>query len=131
MSKNIFVLVGVIVVVALVSAVITYFRAQTLATPDEITAKGLPAIRTERVSFYAIFLPILVGVVSFFVYRFIYTRWPGSAKMGFLFLAIGIAVLFTMLAAVVFKMRGFVELTALHILYAAGFGWIMPMFLNK
>jgi len=50
--------------------------------------------------------------------------------MIFLFLAIGIAVLFTVLAAVVFKMRRFVELTTLHILYAAGFGWIMPKLLT-
>jgi len=76
-------------------------------------------------------MPILVGVISFFVFRSIHTRWRGSADMSFLFLAIGIAVLFTVLAAVVFKMRGFYELTSLHIFYTAGFGWVMPMLLTK
>jgi hypothetical protein len=33
----------------------------------------------------------------------------------------------SIMAAVVFKMRGFVEFTALHVLYVAGFGWIIPM----
>jgi len=42
MFKNILILIGVIVVVAVVSAVITYFRAERLATPYEIMAKGLP-----------------------------------------------------------------------------------------
>ena len=33
----------------------------------------------------------------------------------------------TILAAVVFKMRGFVEFTVLHVAYVAALGWIMPM----
>jgi hypothetical protein len=130
MSKNILVLIGVIVAVGIVSAFISYFRTSSLSTPDEIAAKGFSAIRRDRVSFYAVFMPILVGVISFFVYRFMHTRGPASAESSFLFLAIGIAMLFTVLAAMVFKMRGFVELTTLHILYAAGFGWAMPKLLT-
>jgi uncharacterized membrane protein YeaQ/YmgE (transglycosylase-associated protein family) len=130
MSKNYFVLIGIIIVIAIISAIITYFRTSSFSTSEEIAAKGFAAIRRDRVSFYGVFMPILVGIISYFVYRFIYARWPDSAEMVFLFLAIGIAVLFTVLAAVVFKMRGFVELTVLHILYAAGFGWVMPKLLT-
>jgi hypothetical protein len=66
------------------------------------------------------------GFISFYVFRFMNTRWPASAETSLLWLAIGIAVLFTVMAAVIFKMRGFVELTFLHILYVAIFGWLMP-----
>jgi type IV secretory pathway TrbL component len=65
-----------------------------------------------------------VGLISFFLYRFIQARSPDSAQTTFLFLAIGLVVVFTVLAAVVFKMRGFIEMTILHLVYAAGFGWI-------
>jgi hypothetical protein len=53
-------------------------------------------------------------------------RSADTAQSTYLFLAIGVAVLLSVLAAVVFKMRGFVELTVLHILYVLGFGWIVP-----
>lgn len=126
MSKNIIVLVGVIIAVGVFSAVIAYFRAANLATSDEIASKGLSSIRRARVSFYGVFMPFLVGSISFYVFRFMNTRWPASAETSLLWLAIGIAVLFTVMAAVVFKMRGFVELTFLHILYVASFGCLMP-----
>jgi hypothetical protein len=45
----------------------------------------------------------------------------------FLFLSVGVGIVLTILAAVVFKMRGFVEFTALHVVYIAALGWLMPM----
>lgn len=39
---------------------------------------------------------------------------------------IGLGLLFTVTAAVVFKMRGFVELTVVHLLYISSFGWLLP-----
>lgn len=80
----------------------------------------------EEATDYGVFMPFLVGLISFYVFRFMNTRWPASAETSLLWLAIGIAVLFTVMAAVIFKMRGFVELTFLHILYVASFGWLMP-----
>jgi hypothetical protein len=46
-----------------------------------------------------------------------------------LILVVVVAAVFTVIAAVVFKMRGFVELTALYVLYVAGFGRLMPRLL--
>jgi hypothetical protein len=37
---------------------------------------------------------------------------------------------FTTLAALVFKMKGFAELTALSMFYVAGFVWVMPKLLT-
>jgi hypothetical protein len=119
------------VVVALVSALLRFWRAESLSRPDEIASKGLAATRRERVIFYGVFLPVVVGLVSFFLYRFIQARSPDSAQTIFLFLAIGLVVVFTVLAAVVFKMKGFVELIVLHLVYAAGFGWLMPLLLAR
>jgi hypothetical protein len=72
-------------------------------------------------------MPILVGIISFYVYRGMLVRSPLAAQTTFLFLAVGIGIGLTVLAAVVFKMRGFVEITSLHILYIAGFGWLLPI----
>ena len=71
-------------------------------------------------------MPVLVGLISFYVYRGMLVRYPANPQTTFLYLAIGIGIVLTVLAAVVFKMRGFVEMTTLHILYIAGFGWFIP-----
>jgi len=126
MSKNIFILIGVMVVVGLVSALLTYVRAEKMSSLTDIASKGLAAVQRGNLIFFGLFMPILVGPIAFLVYRNMLVRSSGSAQTTYLFLAVGIAIVFTVLAAVVFKMRGFVELTVLHVLYVAGFGWIMP-----
>lgn len=129
MSTKTLVVVGIILAVGLIGGAITFFRAGSMMQPAEITSKGLASVRKSGLTFYGLFMPILTGVIAFYVFRFMNARWPASAETNFLLLAIVIAVVFTVMAAVVFKMRGFVELTALHILYVAGFGWLMPRLL--
>jgi hypothetical protein len=126
MSKNIFILIGVMVVIGLVSALLTYVRAEKMSPLTDIASKGLAAVQRGNLVFFGLFMPILVGPIAFFVYRNMLVRSSGSAQITYLLLAAGIAIVLTVLAAVVFKMRGFVELTVLHVLYVAGFGWIMP-----
>ena len=127
MNKNLLVVLGMMVAIGLISAVLTYVRAEKLAPPADLAAKGLDSVRKSTVIFYALFMPILVGPLAYFVYRGMLARSPDGASTSYLLLAVGIAVVFTILAAVVFKMRGFIELTALHVLYVAGFGWLVPM----
>ena len=126
MSKNIFILVGVMAVVGLVSALLTYVRAEKMSPLIDIASKGLTAVQRGNLIFFGLFMPILVGPIAFFVYRNMLVRSSDSAQTMYLLLAAGIAIILTVLAAVVFKMRGFVEFTVLHVLYVAGFGWIMP-----
>jgi hypothetical protein len=126
MSKNTLILIGVMLAVGLISAVLTYTRTEKMASPADIASKGLAAIQKGNVIFFGLFMPILVGPISYYVYRSLLARSPDSAQTTYLFLAVGIGIVFTILAAVVFKLRGFVEFTALHVLYIAGFGWIMP-----
>jgi hypothetical protein len=126
MSKNIFLLIGVMVVVGLISAVLTYIRTEKMASPADIASKGLAAIQKGNVIFFGLFVPILVGPIAYYVYRSLLARSPDSAQTTYLFLAVGIGIVFTILAALVFKMKGFVEFTALHVFYVAGFGWVMP-----
>lgn len=126
MSKNVFILIGVMVVIGLISALLSYIRSEKMAPPAELASKGLAAVQKGNVIFYGIFMPILVGSIAFFVYCGMLARSPDTAQTTYLILAVGIAIVFTILAAAVFKMRGFVEFTALHVFYVAGFGWIMP-----
>jgi hypothetical protein len=126
MYKNILIVIGVMVIVGLVSALLTYTRAERMSPLTDIASKGLAAVQRGNLIFFGLFMPILVGPMAFFVYRNMLVRSSGSVQTTYLLLAAGIAIVLTVLAAVVFKMRGFVELTALHVLYVAGFGWIMP-----
>ena len=118
------------VVVGLISALLTDIRSERMAPPVELSSKGLAAIQKGNLIFYGMFMPVLVGSIAFFVYRGMLARSPGTAQTTYLPLAVGIAIVFTILAAAVFKMRGFIKLTALHVFYVAGFGWIMPKFLT-
>jgi hypothetical protein len=130
MSKNVLTLVSVMIVVGLISALLTYLRTEKMAPPADLVSKGLAAVQRGNVIFFGLFMPLLVGPIAFFVYRNMLARSSGSAETTYLFLALGIALVFTVLAGLVFKMRGFVEFTALHVLYVAGFGWIMPKLLS-
>jgi hypothetical protein len=130
MSSKTLILIGLIVSVGVLGAAIAYFRTASMADPVEIGSKGLSSVRRSSLVFYGVFMPVLFGVISFFVFRFMSARWPVTVESSFLILAVVVAVVFTAMAAVVFKMRGFVELTALHVLYVAGFGWLMPRLLT-
>lgn len=131
MSKEVLTLIGVVVVIGVISAVLTYWRAESIASPSDLIARGLATVRRDTVGFYALFLPVVVGVISFLVFRALHTQSPETSQTTFLLLAVVIAVTFTVLAALVFKMRGFFELLFLHVVYAAGFGWIMPVLLTR
>lgn len=82
-------------------------------------------------TFYGLFMPIAVGVIAFYVFRALENRSPDSTEQTLLLLAVGIAIAFTVMAAVVFKMRAFYEFAVLHVVYTARFGWIMPLLLNR
>lgn len=131
MSREWQITIGIVFAVAAISAVLVYWRAENFAKPEELAQKGLAAYRQQQVTFYGLFMPIAVGVISFYVFRALENRAPDSAEQTLLLLAIGIAIVFTVMAAVVFKMRAFYELTFLHVVYTAGFGWIMPLLFNR
>lgn len=127
MNKNWLVVIGVMVIVGLISALFTYWRTEKMASPTDIASKGLAAVQKGNIIFYGFFMPVLVGLISYYVYRGILARSPDTAQTIFVSLAIGIGIVLTVLSAVVFKMRGFLEMTTLHLLYIAGFGWFTPM----
>ncbi len=128
MLRNIAVLIGLLAVAGVLSALLTYARAGNMSPMADIQSKGLAAVQKSNVFFFGVEIPLLVGVIAFFVYRSMLTRSPATANSSFFLLSIGIGIVLTILAAVVFKMRGFVEFTALHVVYIAALGWLMPMF---
>ena len=127
MIRNLVVLVGTLVVLGVISALLTYARAGNMSPVADIQSKGLAAVQKGNLVFFGVVVPLMVGVTAFFVYRSMVARSPATANTTFFLLSVGIGIVFTILAAVVFKMRGFVELTALHVVYIAGLGWFMPM----
>jgi hypothetical protein len=130
MPKNVIVVIGIILALGIVSGFLAYLRASVLASPADLEAKGLQAVRKQTTIFYAVYVPILAGVIAYFLYRFVSTRWPATAESTFLIIVIAIAVIFEIMAAIVFKMKGLVEFTILHILYAFSLGWLMPRLLG-
>jgi len=128
MLRNIALLAGLLVVVGIISALFTYVRTGSMSPLADIQSKGLPAVQKSNLLFFGVEIPLLVGVISFFVYRSMLAHSPATANSSFLLLAIGIGVVLSILAALVFKMRGFGEFTALHVVYIVALGWLMPMF---
>jgi hypothetical protein len=125
MPKSLLSVVVLIIAVTFVSAIYTYFRSSVIAAPDQIASKGLPVVSRETAVFYA-FVAILVGIIGFFVFRGMLHSAPDSAPRNFLYLAIGIGIVFEILGAVIFKTRALADLTLLHILHIAGYGWLLP-----
>lgn len=123
MNKNVLVLIGIMAALGIVSAGLMYLRAGRASPPADIAAKGLAAVQRSNLTFFGIFVPILVGPIAYFVYHGMLARSPATAQTSYLLLAIGTGVVLTIMAAVVFKMRGFMEFAVLHILYIAGLGW--------
>jgi len=82
-------ILGWILIVTILSALYAAFRAPALSTPEEIAPKGLAARRRELGIFYAM-VPIVVGLIAFFVYRGMLARSPETAQGTFLLIAIGI-----------------------------------------
>lgn len=119
--------VGILIVaLTIVSAVYTYLRAGVLASPEQIASKGLAVARRDTAVFYA-GVAVAFGVIGFFVFRGMLHASPLLAARNFLFLAIGVGVLLEIMAAIVFKMRGLLDLTVLHILFIVSYGWLLPL----
>jgi hypothetical protein len=125
MPKSLVSVAVVVLVLAAVSAAITYLRAGVLASSEQIASKGLAAASRDTAIFYA-FVAIVVGIIGFFVFRAMLHASPDVAPRNFLLLAIGIGVVLEIMGAIVFKMRGLAELTVLHILHIAAYGWLLP-----
>ena len=127
MLRNTLMLIGLLAVLGVISAVLTYIRAGNMSPVADIQSKGLAAVQKSNILFFGVMMPLLVGVVTFFVYRSMLAHSPATVHTSFLLLAVGIGVVLSIMAAVVFKMRGFTEFTVLHVVYVIGLGWIMPM----
>ena len=78
MFRNLVVLFGLLAVVGLISAVLTYIRAGTMSPVGDIQSKGLAAVQRGNLWFFGVAIPLLVAVIRFFVYRGILAHSPAS-----------------------------------------------------
>lgn len=131
MNKNTFVLIGIMLTVSIISVAIAHLRIAYMTAPDVLASQGLSSVKKQGYIFYGIFLPAVVGLISLYAFRYLEAHRPAGALTAYHVLAIGLGLLLTISAAVVFKMRGFTEFLVLHILYITLFGWIMPLLLTK
>jgi hypothetical protein len=130
MSRSLISVGAVILVVTLASAVYTYFRAGVLASAQQIAARGLTGASRDTAVFYA-GVAVVVGVIAFVVFRAMANAAPDAAPGRFLLLAVAIGVVLQIMAAVVFKLRGFIDFGLLHLLHIAGFGWLLPQLMPR
>lgn len=119
----------IVLLMTAVSAAYAYFRTQSFGSLDLIAAKGVEAARRDNAVFYAA-VSIVVGVIGFFVLRYLVARSGDAANLQYLYLALGSGIGLEVLAAMVFRMRGLVDFTVLHLAYIAGYGWLFPLALR-
>ncbi|MCI0708552.1 MAG: hypothetical protein L0154_00145 [Chloroflexi bacterium] len=125
MSKSLPSVVLLVIALTIISSVYAYLRAETLTATDQLEDKGLSVARRDTAVFYA-GVAVVVGIIGFFVFRAMHNASPDSAQNQFLYLAIGIGAALEIMGAIVFKMRGLADLTVLHTLYIAAYGWLLP-----
>lgn len=125
------ILIGLIVVVAILSGGFAVLTTGKVAAPSDLASKGLAAMRTQNAIFYGVFMPAVVGLLAYFAFRWVSTRWPETATTSFLILTAVLLVILTAGWVAMFKGRALVEITVIHLIYAAGFGWLMPILLTR
>lgn len=135
MFKNLLTALIVILPVTLLSGGLTYWRAEPLT--EEKTAEASseePEISATVLTFAAVAFSIIFGLIAAALYTWMIGRWPATAFNVYLGLAIGLTIFFSVAAAIVrpaAKMSGVPECIALHILFGAGYGWLLPLLIGR
>lgn len=125
MSKAALVVAGNMAAVALITIIIVYFRTASMAFPEDLAKKGLDTVRRENIIFFGLVMPVVVGLISLYVYR----HWFVANPLHFLFLAIGIGIALSIMGAIFYR-RSLGEFSIMHIVHIIFFGWLMPFLLK-
>ena len=118
--------------VGILTAAIVLIRGKNFASAAEISAKGLLGASLQTAFGYLVGA-VIFGAIAVFTYQWMAGRWPENIKDLFLKLAVGLGIFFTILAFVVcplIKLNRAPEFTAMHLIWVAGFGWLMPTLLK-
>lgn len=135
MFKNLLTALTVILPITLLSGGLTYWRAEALT--EEKTAEASseePEISATVLTFAAVAFSVIFGLIATALYTWMIGRWPATAFNVYLGLAIGLTIFFSVAAAIVrpaAKMGGVTECIALHILFGAGYGWLLPLLIGR
>lgn len=125
LGRNLWVVLISFAAVAAVSVVWALLRSGDMAPAADIAKRGLTVIKRENLVFFGVIMPAVVALCSFYTYR----RWYIGQPLQFLFLALGLGVALSILAAIFYR-KAFYDFTFLHVVHIAVFGWLMPMFLK-
>ncbi len=128
MVRNTLVALLIAVPITLLSVGLVVWRAEAVAGPAEVAAKGLAAVRSSLAGGWLI-AGLIFGLMAMLVYRWMLGRWAADAPKLYLELAAGLIVALSVLAVVtlpMLKRHCEVEYIALHLLWGLGYGWLIP-----
>ncbi len=135
MFKNLLTALIVILPVTLLSGGLTYWRAEPLTEEQTVeTSSKEPEIGATTLTFAAAVFSVIFGLITTVLYTWMVGRWPGTAFNVYLGLAIGLTIFFSIAAALVrpaAKMSGVPECIVLHIVFGAGYGWLLPLLIGR
>lgn len=110
--------------------IVTLLEAVIFARAPKAAGSSLPGTL-----FGFILFGLGFGLLAIFVYHQVELRWPATAAQTYLWIAIGAAVLLTLLALIMpiaFKMPwlNVAIWTVENFVWALGYGWFLPQILN-
>lgn len=118
----------VVFVVAGLSALLVYARAERIMTPETVASLGLMRVRRDS-ALSAAFLALAFGIFA----SVVHVRWaslsPEVASRAFLIAGVGFGVVLSILALVLSarkRMRGAREVILLNALWAFAYGYVLP-----
>jgi len=132
MLQNIINSLVVSIPVGILTGIIVFIRAEQFVDAAQVAAKGLAAARLQAALGYFIGA-VVFGAIAVFAFQWIANRWPTDYQDLFLKIAIGLGIFFSILAVVVcpmIKLNRVPEFIVMHVIWAGGFGWLMPMLLK-
>ncbi len=132
MLQNILNSLVVSIPVGILTGIIVFIRGEQFVEAAQVAAKGFAAARLQVALGYFIGA-VVFGAIAVFAFQWIASRWPADYRSLFLKIAIGLGIFFSILAVVVcplIKLNRVPEFIVMHVIWAGGFGWLMPMLLK-
>ena len=132
MLQNIINSLVVSIPVGILTGIIVFIRGEQFVDAAQVATKGMAAARLQAALGYIIGA-VVFGAIAVFALQWVANRWPADYKDLFLKLAIGLGIFFSLLAIVVcpmIKLNRVPEFIIMHVIWAGGFGWLMPMLLK-
>ena len=129
--NNILISFMVILPVTLLSVAVAYLRAGRMASLDQVSLKGLPAVRRESV-FAWLAGGLIVGLLFSLLYLWMAGSWR-DAPLIYMELAVASVFLLSLLAVIacpMLKKNCALEYVLLNVIWGLGYGGVLPLLIT-